>query len=114
MHIHYLEIVTPDIDATCQALGRAHQVSFSDPVAELGNARIAALNDGGKIGVRAPMSADESPIVRPYTLVTDIDAAVETVVAAGAELAHPPLELPGHGTFAIYIQGGIQYGFWEL
>lgn len=31
----------------------------------------------------------------------------------GAELAHPPLEIPGHGTFAIYFQGGVQHGLWQ-
>ena len=30
------------------------------------------------------------------------------------EIAHPPMELPGYGTFAIYIQGGIQFGLWQL
>ncbi len=28
-------------------------------------------------------------------------------------MAHPPMEIPGHGTFAIYIQGGIHHGFWQ-
>jgi hypothetical protein len=32
---------------------------------------------------------------------------------AGGELAHPPLEIPGHGTFAIYLQGGIDHGLWQ-
>ncbi|MCG6990067.1 MAG: hydroxylase, partial [Gemmatimonadetes bacterium] len=35
-------------------------------------------------------------------------------VEAGAEVAHPPLEIPGHGTFAIYIQGGVHHGLWQL
>ena len=29
-------------------------------------------------------------------------------------LAHPPMKIPGHGTFAIYIQGGIHHGLWQL
>jgi len=24
-----------------------------------------------------------------------------------------PTQIPGHGTFAIYIQGGIQHGLWK-
>jgi hypothetical protein len=32
---------------------------------------------------------------------------------AGGELAHPPLEIPGHDTFAIYLQGGIDHGLWQ-
>ena len=27
--------------------------------------------------------------------------------------AHPPMELPDHGTFAIFIQGGIHHGLWQ-
>jgi len=45
--------------------------------------------------------------------VDDIAAAVQAAKAAGAEIAHPPMELAGHGTFAIYIQGGIQHGLWQ-
>jgi len=52
--------------------------------------------------------------VRPYWLVDDIEAAVTAAVEHGAVVAHPPLEIPGHGTFAIYIQGGIHHGLWQL
>ncbi len=31
-------------------------------------------------------------------------------VKAGGVIAHPPTKIPGHGTFAIYIQGGINHG----
>lgn len=51
--------------------------------------------------------------MRPYWFVEDIEAAVAAAVAAGGEVAHPPLEIPGHGTFAIYIQGGVQHGLWQ-
>jgi uncharacterized protein len=111
MPVQYLEIVTPDVDATCNVLARPHGVSFGEPDPSLGNARTAALRGGGRIGVRAPMRPDEHPVVRPYVLVQDIDAAAR---AAGAEIAHPPLEIPGHGRFAIYVQGGIQHGLWQL
>jgi len=52
--------------------------------------------------------------VRPYWLVDDIEAALAAAVAAGGEGAHPPLEIPGHGTFAIYIQAGVHHGLWQL
>lgn len=114
MQVQYLEIVTPDVEATCDALETLHGVTFGKPEAGLGNARTAALKGGGRIGVRAPMHAAEEPVVRPYVLVKDIGAAAKAAEAAGAEIAHPPLELPGHGTFAIYVQGGIQHGLWQL
>ena len=114
MQVHYLEIVTPDVDGTCSALAKLHGVSFSEPVPELGNARTATLKGGGRIGVRAPMRETEEPVVRPYVLVDDVEAAVEAARAAGGEIALPPTEIPGQGTFAIYIQAGIQYGLWQV
>ena len=114
MQVQYLEIVTPEVDATCSTLETLHGVTFSAPEPGLGGARTAALSNGGRIGVRAPMHESETPVVRPYILVDDIEAATEAAKAAGAEIAHPPLELPGHGTFAIYFQGGIQFGLWQL
>jgi predicted enzyme related to lactoylglutathione lyase len=112
--VHYLEIVTPEVDAMCGTLEKLHGVSFSDPAAELGNARTAALEGGGRIAVRAPMREDEEPVVRPYVLVEDIESAVEEARAAGAEIAIPLMEIPNHGKIAIYIQGGIQHGLWQI
>jgi predicted enzyme related to lactoylglutathione lyase len=113
MQIRYLEIVTPEVDANCAALEKEHGVAFSDPVPELGNARTATLPGGGQVGVRAPMHEAEEPVVRPYWLVEDVAAATQAAEAAGAMIVHPPMEIPGHGTFAIYIQGGIQHGLWQ-
>ena len=113
MLVQYLEIVTPDVDAVCAAYKAVHGVSFGEPEAGLGNARTAGLSNGGMVGVRAPMHESETPVVRPYLLVDDIEAAVEAAISSGGEIAHPPLELPGYGTFAIYIHGGIHHGLWQ-
>ncbi len=52
--------------------------------------------------------------MRPYWLVDDIEAAVAASVKAGGVIAlYPPMKIPGHGTFAIYIQGGINHGLWQ-
>ena len=114
MQVHYLEIVTKEVDAVCAAYAAATGVQFGGPDAGLGNARTAALPGGGLLGVRAPMHESEEPVVRPYWLVDDIEAALAAAVEAGAEIAHPPMEIPGHGTFAIYIHGGIHHGLWKL
>ncbi len=113
MRIHYLEIVTNDVDALCAVYTAANGLPFGEPDAGLGNARTAALPSGGLVGVRAPLRESEEPVVRPYWLVDDIESAVAAAVEAGAQLAHPPLEIPGHGTFAIYIAGGVQHGLWQ-
>ncbi len=114
MKVHYLEIVTPEVDEVCAVYAAANGLEFGDPVPELGNARTASLPGGGLVGVRAPLRPDEEPVVRPYWLVDDIEAAVAAAEEAGAMIAHPPLEIPGYGTFAIYIVGGVQHGLWQL
>jgi predicted enzyme related to lactoylglutathione lyase len=113
IQVQYLEIVTPDVASVCAAHEQLHGVRFSEPIAVLGNARTADLPNGGRVGVRAPMRATEAPVVRPYLLVDDVARAVRAAEAAGAQIAHPPMELPGQGTFAIYILGGIEHGLWQ-
>jgi predicted enzyme related to lactoylglutathione lyase len=112
--IQYLEIVAKEVDAVCAAYASAHKVEFGEPDARFGNARTAILAGGGLVGVRAPLRETEEPIVRPYWLVDDIVAAVAAAVQAGGEVAHPPMEIPGHGTFAIYLLGGADHGLWQL
>lgn len=114
MRIHYLEIVTPDPDATCAAYAAATGAEFGPPEAMLGNARTAPIAGGGMLGVRAPLHESEAAVTRPYWLVDDIDGAVAAATAAGGEIAHPPMEIPGHGKFAIYIHGAVQHGLWQL
>lgn len=114
MQVHYLEIVTKEVDAVCAAYAAATGVQFGKPDAGLGDARTAALPGGGLVGVRAPMRQTEEPVVRPSWLVDDIEAAVAAAVDAGGEVAHPPMNIPGHGTFAIYILVGIDDGLWQL
>jgi predicted enzyme related to lactoylglutathione lyase len=114
MRVYYLEIVTDRVDDVCEAYAASHGIRFGAPEIGLGGARTAALEGGGIVGVRAPLRESEEPVVRPYWLVADIEAALAAALAAGATLAHPPLEIPGFGTFAIYLQGGVQHGLWQL
>lgn len=113
MQIFYLEIVTGNVGEVCAAYAAAHGVTFGEPVQGLGNARTTETLGGGLVGVRAPMHETEEPVVRPYWLVDDIEAALAAAVEAGGDVAHPALEIPGYGTFAIYIQGGIHHGLWQ-
>jgi len=112
-HIRYLEIVTPDVEGTIAIFEASSGVTFSDPIAELGNARLADVPGGSQISVRAPMHDAEAPATRTYFLTDDIEAATEAAVAAGAELAHQPLEIPGRGTFSIFFHGENQFGYWQ-
>lgn len=113
MQVYYLEIVTKDVDKVCAAYSAAGGVTFGKPDAGLGGARTAPMPGGGMVGVRAPMRETEAPIVRPYWLVKDIKAAVAAARKEGGEVAMDPTEIPGHGTFAIYFQGGVDHGLWQ-
>ncbi|CCO47960.1 putative Glyoxalase/Bleomycin resistance protein/Dihydroxybiphenyl dioxygenase [Vibrio nigripulchritudo SOn1] len=114
MKIHYLEIVTPDVDSVCKAYEAAQKINFGGADELLGGARTGVLSDGSIVGVRAPLRKTETPVTRPYWLVEDIEQAVIDVKVQGAEIAVPPLEIPGKGTFAIYILGSIEQGLWQL
>lgn len=111
--IEYLEIVTPDVEATCANLSAIHGVVFSAPIPELGNARIAKLGTDGRLGVRAPLGEEGAPVVRPYLRVDDIYQAIDDAEASGATFAMRATEIPDQGKFAIYFLDGVQYGLWE-
>jgi uncharacterized protein len=114
MKIHYLEIVTNEVDAACALYSAMHEVAFGDAVQRLGGARTAKLASGGMLGIRAPLRPTEKPVARPYLLTKNIKAAVAAAAKAGAEIAMEPTEIAGHGQFAIVIHGGIESGLWQL
>ena len=113
MRIHYVEIVSRQVDAQCEALERIHGVSFGSAVADLGHARVAEGADGSLIGVRAPLAEHEQPTVRTYTEVADIEQAVKQAADAGAMIAYPPTQQGDTGTWSIYILGDVQIGLWQ-
>jgi uncharacterized protein len=113
MKIHYLEIVTPDVDAAVALYSKIHSVSFGVADENLGGARTAKLANGETLSIRAPMLDTETPVVRPYFLVHDIVKAVAAAAQSGAEIAMQPTEIPERGKFAILIQGGIESGLWQ-
>lgn len=111
--VHYVEIVCRDTAAQCTALERVHGWVFGQPDADLGEARVALAADGCRIGVRAPLSEHELPIVRTYLEVDDIEAAIEAARRLGAAVAYPPTRQGASGTWAIYVVGDIQCGLWQ-
>ncbi len=114
MKLYYLEIVALDVDAVCAAYEAVHSIKFGSADPLLGGARTAPMPDGSSIGVRGPLRDTEQPIVRPYWLVDDIAAALDAASRQGALIAHPPMQIPGKGKFAIYIQGDVNHGLWQV
>ncbi len=60
------------------------------------------------------MAEHESPVVRPYMWVDDIEAALIAAEAAGGTITMGATDFAGQGQFAIYILGGIQHGILQL
>jgi predicted enzyme related to lactoylglutathione lyase len=90
MAIHYLEIVSDDVDILTEVYQRMHGLSFGPQDPDLGQARVATQADGALIGIRKPLAAHEQPIMRPYLAVEDIEQTVKTAEESGAMIAYPP------------------------
>ncbi len=114
MKIHYLEVVTHEVKATCRSYEAALGMKFEGTDDALGGAIIGRLPDGSMLGVRGLLSEVEEPVIRPYWLVGDIERAVQEVKDDGAEILHPPQELPDKGWFAIYSIGSVHHGLWQI
>ena len=112
--MHYLEIVTPDAEASRDFYSQAYGWRFKDMAPELGNAFVASLPDGSLCGIRAPMHDLEKPTVRTYIRVADINPSIQRAAELGAEVLLEPTELSGHGKIAIYRYGGIEQGIWQV
>ena len=113
MAVHYLEIVSNDVDTLTVLYQRMHGLSFDPPDPDLGQARVATHTNGVLVGIREPLAAHEQPITRTYLAVEDIQRAVKTAEESGATIAYPPTHQGNRGTFAIVIQGGVEHGLWQ-
>lgn len=113
MAVHYLEIVSNDVDSLTALYQRVHRLSFGAPDPDLGQARVAARADGTLLGIRKPLAAHEQPIMRAYLEVEDIQQAVTDAEQQGATIAYPPTRQGRRGTFAILIDGGVEHGLWQ-
>ena len=114
MNIHYLEIITNDVDRDIKIFEITHGLRFGDPDAVLGGAQLAKTPDGGSIAIRAPMHDGEKPVARPYFLTKTLDDTFAALREIGAEIAIASMKIEGHGTIAIYIVDGVEYGLWQL
>jgi len=113
MAVHYLEIISDNVDTQTALYQRLHGLSFGPPDPDLGQARVATCADGTLVGIRKPLAAHEQPIIRTDLAVEDIQQAVKKAEETGAITAYPPTRQGQRGIFAIVIQGGVQHGLWQ-
>jgi uncharacterized protein len=112
--IHYLEIVTPDVEAACQLYAKAYGWHFQPTGPELGQSFVAKLPGGSLCGIRAPLNPEEMPIVRTYLRVANIEAATKEAARLGGKILLEYMDIPGWGRISIYEFGGIQQGLWQV
>ena len=60
------------------------------------------------------MNNTEKPIVRTYLRVPDIKTSVQKAAHLGAKILLERMEIPGHGIIAIYENGVIEQGLWQV
>ena len=113
--VHYIEYVVKDPDKLRVATEKQYGWRF-EKIAELGDAWVAEMPGGGRMGIRAPMNDDEKKglVVRTYMRVDDLERAVEIAREAGAFIALPSMDLGKHGRIAIYVIEGVQQGLWQV
>jgi len=113
MAVHYLEIVSNDVDIVAGLYQHMHGLSFGPPDPDLGQARVATQADGALVGIRNPLAAHEQPIMRTYLAVEDIQQAVKSAEESGATIAYPPTQQGSQGSFAIVVLGDVEHGLWQ-
>ncbi|HWD70777.1 MAG TPA: hypothetical protein VG293_11335 [Solirubrobacteraceae bacterium] len=113
MAVHYLEIVSDDVDTLVGFYQHVHGLSFGPPDPDLGQARVAIQSDGTVVGIRKPLAAHEQPIMRTYLEVKDIRQATTKAEESGGTVAYPATRQGDHGTFAIVIHGDVEHGLWK-
>ncbi len=98
MAVHYVEIVSNDVDTLTALYQRMHGLSFGPPDPDLGQAHVATRTDGTLVGIRKPLAAHEQPIMRTYLAVEDIHQAVKNAEDSGGPL---PILRPHRGGGAL-------------
>lgn len=112
--VHYLEVVASDPEAARGFYSSSFGWEFEGPIPELGGAYLAELPGGSLCGIRGSMNPQETPTVRTYVRVEDVERATQQAEELGATIALGPTELPGRGRIAIYIVEGVQQGIWQV
>ena len=113
MAVHYLEIVSNDVDTLTGLYQRMQGISFGPPDPDLGQARVATRADGTLVGIRKPLAAHEQPIMRSYVAVENIQQAVKKAEKHGATVAYPADPTGTAGDLCNRDSGDVQHGLWQ-
>jgi uncharacterized protein len=99
----WTELSTPDVSAAQEFLSAVFGWTFSNMPMEGGDYAIAAVQDHGVGGVRAPQPGeDAAPRWSTYVAVEDAGSLVRRVEDAGGTLLGEPFDMPGVGRLVAF------------
>lgn len=105
MKIDYLEFTSPDIAATKDFFARAFGWGFNDYGPEYQELADAGISGGIAAAPLAP------PLV--ILKADDLEAALQRVAGAGAEITKPIFAFPGGRRFQFREPGGTEMAVWS-
>jgi len=105
MKIDYLEFTSPDIAATKDFFARAFGWGFNDFGPEYQELADAGISGGIAAAPLAP------PLV--ILKADDLEAALQRVAGAGAEITKPIFAFPGGRRFQFREPGGTEMAVWS-
>ncbi len=105
MQIDYIEFSSPDLPATKEFFARAFGWSFNEYGPEYQELADAGVSGGIAAGDLAP------PLVILKT--GDLEAALQKVTQAGAQITQPIFDFPGGRRFHFREPGGTEMAVWS-
>ena len=98
------ELMTPDANAALafyeKVFGYTHT---SMNMAEGGQYHLLKIGDTQRAGLMQPSNRQTPPLWLPYVAVADCDASAAKAQGLGAQLMHPPTDIPDIGRFAVLL-----------
>ena len=108
--LDYIEIAAPDLRAAVDFYSRAFGWEFNDYGP--GYAGIRSADGDGEVGglSAAAVPGTGGPLVLLFS--ADLDATVESVLAAGGNVVNGPYDFPGGRRFHFRDPAGNELGVW--
>lgn len=108
----YVDIGSPDPDATGAFYSALLGWTVEDLGPDAGGYRMARI-DGADVAGIGPQQAPGPPFWTTYVSVDDVDATAKKVEAAGGSVLAPPMDIPGGGRIAVFMDpNGAAFSVW--
>ena len=100
----WTELSTPDPEAAQEFLSAVLGWTFANMPMEGGDYAVAAIQNHGVGGVRAPQPGEDAttPVWHTYIAVEDADELVRRVESAGGAVLGEPIDMPEVGRLVVF------------